>query len=90
MVPVDKKQYGTFYHKDCYIVLYRYQVKGEEKGIVYVWEGIGASPEERASALSCAGKVDQKEMKGRAIQVGKVTLCFVWRIAHTLLTKNTD
>ena len=37
LVPIPKEDYGKFYSGDCYVILYTYKVKNQDKHIIYFW-----------------------------------------------------
>nr|ANR02564.1 gelsolin [Peripatoides novaezealandiae] len=68
MVPVDPNTYGFFFGGDSYVLKYTYLKEKREHYIVYFWQGLESTQDERASSAIWAVKLDD-ELLGRAIQV---------------------
>ncbi|XP_060597289.1 gelsolin-like [Ruditapes philippinarum] len=66
--PVLKQDIGMFYGGDCYVILYTYQVNGREHYIVYYWQGLQASQDEKGTSALKAVEIDDK-LGGAAVQV---------------------
>ncbi|CAI9718398.1 advillin-like isoform X2 [Octopus vulgaris] len=47
LIPVTKQQFGQFFNGDCYVIVYTYTVKTQEKYIVYYWLGIESNLEDQ-------------------------------------------
>lgn len=67
-VPVDKDTYGQFYGGDSYIVFYTYLVNGKENYIIYYWQGLKSSQDEKGASAILATKLDD-EYGGAPVQV---------------------
>ncbi|XP_064597998.1 advillin-like [Liolophura sinensis] len=68
MVPLKGIYYGQFFGGDCYIVLYNYKTGGQEHSIIYYWQGLKSTADERGTSALKAVELDDK-MGGRAVQV---------------------
>lgn len=68
MVPVEKYQYGQFFGGDSYVVQYTYLVNGKENYIIYYWQGLKSTADERGTAALKAVELDDK-VGGAAVQV---------------------
>uniref|UniRef100_A0A3Q1G2T5 Scinderin like a n=1 Tax=Acanthochromis polyacanthus TaxID=80966 RepID=A0A3Q1G2T5_9TELE len=66
-VPVDKSTYGQFFGGDCYLLLYSYTA-GQQKHIIYYWQGLTCSQDERAASALLTVNLDDS-MGGVAEQV---------------------
>uniref|UniRef100_A0A3Q4BNU7 Gelsolin-like domain-containing protein n=1 Tax=Mola mola TaxID=94237 RepID=A0A3Q4BNU7_MOLML len=66
--PVDQSTYGQFFGGDCYLVLYTYNLGGREKHIIYTWQGLKSSQNERGASAVLTIKMDNS-MGGVATQV---------------------
>lgn len=78
MRPVDKMKYGVFYAGDCYVILYKYKDgRGGEKGIVYYWQGLDSTTDEKAASAMLATGIDSKELHGKGITVIKQVVSFI-------------
>lgn len=67
-VDVPEKEHGVFYEGDCYVILYTYQVKKYEKHIIYYWQGLKSSTDEKGASAIIAQQIDD-EMGGSPVQV---------------------
>ncbi|XP_066925925.1 gelsolin, cytoplasmic-like [Clytia hemisphaerica] len=65
---LPEKEYGVFYDGDCYVILYTYQVRSYEKYIIYYWQGLKSSSDEKGSSAIIAAQIDD-ELGGSAVQV---------------------
>lgn len=63
-VSVDRATYGQFYGGDCYIILYTYKT-GQ---IIYTWQGVKATPDERARSAMLTVQLDDSH-GGSPVQV---------------------
>ncbi|KAK3752621.1 hypothetical protein QZH41_018816, partial [Actinostola sp. cb2023] len=66
--PVRPELHGLFFSGDCYIIRYTYKVNLKENHIIYFWQGVKSSTEEKAASAMLTDKMD-KEMGGIAMQV---------------------
>ncbi|XP_031553548.1 gelsolin, cytoplasmic-like [Actinia tenebrosa] len=66
--PVRSELHGIFFSGDCYIMLYTYKTNMKENHIIYFWQGVKSSVEEKATSAMLADKMD-KDMGGIAMQV---------------------
>ncbi|VDO96762.1 unnamed protein product [Soboliphyme baturini] len=69
LMPVDKSQYGTFYSGDSYVIMYKYMDNNRERSIVYFWQGLNSSTDEKAASAMLAARMDEKEAHGDALQI---------------------
>lgn len=67
--PLDKREYGTFYTGDSYVIQYKYLDHNVEKYIIYFWLGLKSSRDEQAAAAVTAANIDNKELNGQAMQI---------------------
>lgn len=63
-----KERYGEFYAGDSYVLLYTYLVNDKENYIVYFWQGLDSSQDEKGASALWAKNVDD-ELGGAAVQV---------------------
>ncbi|XP_059827690.1 advillin [Hypanus sabinus] len=68
LVPVDPKTSGQFYGGDCYLVLYTYMRNNKPAYILYMWQGLHASPDEIAASAYQAVNLDD-QYNGEPVQV---------------------
>lgn len=68
MVPADKRHYGQFYSGDCYVILYTYDAGGRENYIIYYWQGMYSTADERGVSAAMAVALDDK-YGGKPVQV---------------------
>lgn len=68
MHEVDKKMYGQFFGGDCYVLLYTYLQNSKEMHIIYFWQGLESSQDERGASALHAKNLDDK-MGGEPVQV---------------------
>jgi len=67
--PVDKKEYGQFYQGDSYVMLYTYKdSKGKENYIIYFWQGLDSSQDEKGASALLATALDD-QYGGAPVQV---------------------
>lgn len=75
--PVDKFKYGTFYSGDSYVILYKYKdERGADKGLVYFWQGLNSTADEKAASAMLANSLDAKELHGKGVTVKQVVCLF--------------
>ncbi|XP_059823538.1 villin-1 [Hypanus sabinus] len=72
LVPVEKRWHGFLYSKECYLILYTYQVNNKNRYILYIWQGKHASQGDIAASAFQAVIIDQ-QYNGEAVQV-RVTM----------------
>lgn len=69
LVPVPQDQYGFFFSGDSYVIKYEYRNKRGGHGfIIYYWQGLHSTTDEKAAAAIHAVRLDN-ELDGKAIQV---------------------
>lgn len=68
MVPVEEKMYGQFFGGDSYVILYSYMHNSKEMHIIYFWQGLKSSQDERGASALQAKNLDDK-MGGEPVQV---------------------
>ncbi|XP_045178411.2 villin-1-like isoform X2 [Mercenaria mercenaria] len=66
--PICMKEIGQFYGGDCYVILYTYLVNGRENYIIYYWQGLKSSTDEKGTSALKAVELDDK-LGGAAVQV---------------------
>jgi len=69
LVEVESDKQGFFFAGDSYVILYKY---GDDKSIVYFWQGSKTSTDEKAASAIHAARIDNEELGGKAIQVRMV------------------
>lgn len=67
-VPVDPKMYGQFYSGDSYVLLYTYKVSTKENYIIYFWQGVNSTADERGASALIAKDMDDAR-GGAPVQV---------------------
>ena len=65
---VPKEQYGHFFAGDSYVTLYTYLVNDKKKYIIYFWQGLKSSQDERGASAIHAVNLDD-EYGGDPVQV---------------------
>ena len=56
--PIDRNSYGQFFSGDSYLILYTYKINGKDAWVIYMWQGLQTSIDERAAcALHAKGKL---------------------------------
>ncbi|XP_077997752.1 advillin-like isoform X1 [Glandiceps talaboti] len=68
MVPLEKNLYGQFFGGDSYVIKYTYLVNGKENYIIYFWQGVDSTADEKGTSAAMAVKLDD-EVGGAAVQV---------------------
>jgi hypothetical protein len=68
MAAVPKEQYGHFYEGDSYVMLYTYLKNDKELHIIYFWQGLKSSQDERGASALWAKNLDDK-YGGEPVQV---------------------
>ncbi|XP_042220528.1 gelsolin, cytoplasmic isoform X3 [Homarus americanus] len=66
--PVDESTHGFFFGGDSYVLKYIYEVNGNERYILYFWQGCASSQDEKASSAIHTVRLDN-ELCGKAVQV---------------------
>lgn len=66
--PVDEGTRGFFFGGDSYVMKYTYEINGNERYILYFWQGVASSQDERASSAIHTVRLDN-ELNGKAVQV---------------------
>lgn len=67
-VAVEKNMYGQFFGGDSYVLLYTYEKKGVEEYIIYFWQGLDSSVDEKGASALLAKELDD-ELQDRPVQV---------------------
>ncbi|XP_060949936.1 villin-1 [Limanda limanda] len=68
LAEVNPSTYGQFYGGDCYLVLYTYQISGQQQYLLYMWQGRHATQDEITACAYQAVNVDNK-YNGAPVQV---------------------
>uniref|UniRef100_A0A672GQX5 Villin-like n=1 Tax=Salarias fasciatus TaxID=181472 RepID=A0A672GQX5_SALFA len=68
LAEVNPRSYGQFYGGDCYLVLYTYQRAGQQRYILYMWQGRRATKDEITACAYQAVNLDNK-YNGAPVQV---------------------
>ncbi|XP_035713061.1 gelsolin, cytoplasmic isoform X2 [Folsomia candida] len=68
LAPVPAEKYGVFYRGDSYVLRYTYEEDGEEKYILYYWQGKDSTSDEIGASAMHAVKLDE-ELQLRAVMV---------------------
>ena len=63
---VEQEKHGFFFAGDSYVIIYTY---GDGKSIVYFWQGLKSSTDEKGASAIHAARIDNEELGGNAIQV---------------------
>lgn len=66
--PVDEASIGFLFGGDSYVIKYTYEVNGSQKYIIYFWQGVSSSQDEKAASAIHAVRLDN-ELSGKAVQV---------------------
>jgi len=66
LVEVESDKHGFFFAGDSYVILYKY---GDDKSIVYFWQGSKTSVDEKGASAIHAARIDNEELGGKAVQV---------------------
>ncbi|KAB7498841.1 Gelsolin, cytoplasmic, partial [Armadillidium nasatum] len=66
--PIDESIHGFFFGGDSYVLKYTYEEGGSVGYIIYFWQGIGSSQDEKAASAIHAVRLDN-ELNGKAVQV---------------------
>lgn len=66
--PVEESTYGFFFGGDSYVMKYTYETEGRERYILYFWQGVASSQDEKASSAIHTVRLDN-ELCGKAVQV---------------------
>ena len=67
---VESEKHGNFFAGDSYVILYKY---GDDKSIVYFWQGSKTSVDEKGASAIHAARIDNEELGGKAVQVMKTS-----------------
>ncbi|XP_022257425.1 gelsolin, cytoplasmic-like, partial [Limulus polyphemus] len=68
LTPVDSSIYGFFFGGDSYVLKYTYEKEGREMYIIYFWQGLNSSQDEKAASAILAVQMDN-DLAGKAVQV---------------------
>jgi len=60
LAPWPKERYGEFYGGDSYVLLYTYLVNSKENYIIYFWQGLDSSQDEKGASALWAKTLDDK------------------------------
>ena len=71
LVEVGEEQVNFLYNGDCYVIQYTYN---DKENIVYFWQGVNCSIDEKGASALHAARIDNEELGGGAMQVGKGSL----------------
>lgn len=66
-VLIPKADYGQFYSGDSYIILYTYIDNSKEKHIIYFWQGLNSSQDEKGTSAALTTALDD-ELGGEPVQ----------------------
>ncbi|KJE93069.1 villin [Capsaspora owczarzaki ATCC 30864] len=67
-VAIPQAEYGQFYSGDSYILLYTYLKNSKECYIIYYWQGLKSTTDEKGASAILATKLDD-ELGGAPVQV---------------------
>ncbi|XP_065668513.1 advillin isoform X2 [Hydra vulgaris] len=67
-IDVPENEYGIFYEGDCYIVFYSYKEKMSDKYVIYFWQGLKSTPDEKGASAIMAQQLDD-QYDGKPVQV---------------------
>nr|XP_006819230.1 PREDICTED: villin-1-like isoform X2 [Saccoglossus kowalevskii] len=70
-VPLEKNLYGQFFGGDCYVIKYTYLVNNKENYIIYYWQGLDSTADEKGTSALMAVQLDD-EVNGAAVQIRQV------------------
>jgi len=68
LAPWPKERYGEFYGGDSFVMLYTYLVNDKENYIIYFWQGLDSSQDEKGASAIHAKTLDDK-YGGAPVQV---------------------
>jgi hypothetical protein len=68
MAPWPKNMYGQFFAGDCFVILYTYLVNNKKCYIIYFWQGLDSSQDERGASALHTVHLDDK-LGGDPVQV---------------------
>ncbi|CAM1301688.1 Gel (predicted) [Pycnogonum litorale] len=68
LVPVDKNTSGMFFGGDSYVLKYSYNADRGRGYVIYFWQGMNSSQDEKAASAIHAVHLDDK-VQGKAVQV---------------------
>lgn len=68
MVAVPKEQYGHFFSGDSYVLLYTYFLNSKKMYIIYFWQGLKSSQDEKGASALWAKTLDD-QYGGEPVQV---------------------
>ena len=71
-VKYPKEMYGRFFSSDCYIILYKYQKKNKFCYVVYFWQGLDSSKNDKGSSallsVNLAENLQEENVQIRILQ----------------------
>ncbi|XP_070570156.1 advillin-like isoform X2 [Ptychodera flava] len=70
-VPLEKNLYGQFFGGDCYVIKYTYEVNGKPNYIIYYWQGLDSTADEKGTSAAMTVALDD-EVGGAAVQIRQV------------------
>ncbi|XP_013406709.1 advillin [Lingula anatina] len=68
LVAQDKKHYGQFFAGDCYVILYTYEVGTQTRHLIYYWQGLKSTTDEKGTSALKAVELDDK-YGGEPVQI---------------------
>ncbi|XP_078324668.1 advillin-like isoform X2 [Crassostrea virginica] len=66
--PISAKYMGQFFAGDCYVIQYTYKVGGKDNHVIYYWQGLKSTTDEKGTSALKAVELDDK-LGGAAVQV---------------------
>ena len=68
LVPWPQERYGEFYSGDSFVMLYTYKINDKDAYIIYFWQGLDSSQDEKGASAIWAKNIDDK-YGGAPVQV---------------------
>ena len=65
---IPESEYGVFSEGDCYLIFYTYRPKNRDEFIIYFWQGLKSTTDERGASALLAQQLDD-EYGGAPVQV---------------------
>lgn len=66
--PIHSQYMGQFFAGDCYVIQYTYKVAGKDNQVIYYWQGLKSTTDEKGTSALKAVELDDK-LGGAAVQV---------------------
>lgn len=66
--PIHSQYMGQFFAGDCYVIQYTYKVAGKDNHVIYYWQGLKSTTDEKGTSALKAVELDDK-LGGAAVQV---------------------